>query len=247
MISQRSLSFALRLCIGGSIWACGACSDAPATPDERGRELFESKALSSSALNHYRCSDCHDEVSPPSSSLHLIKTGAALAGVTQRPQFWGGQVSNLLEAVNACRAVFMGAPEPLAASDTRARDLYAYLESLAPGDPRAVPFSVVREIEPLPRGDAANGEVTYARACAACHGSLHAGSGRLSERVPILPEDTIAEHSDYSPRSLRLVFTEKIRHGGFWGYGGDMPPFSREIMTDSEIADVLELLGVFGE
>jgi thiosulfate dehydrogenase len=247
MTSQRLLRFALRSCIGGSIWACAACSDAPATPAERGRELFESKALSPSALNHYRCSDCHVEAPPPSSSLHVLKTGAALAGVTQRPRFWGGQVSSLLEAVNACRAVFMGAPDPLAASDAPARDLYAYLESLAPGNPSLVPFTVVREIELLPRGDAGKGEVTYARACATCHGAMHDGSGRLSERVPILPEDTIAEHSDYSPRSLRLVFTEKIRHGGFWGYGGDMPPFSREVMTDAEIADVLETMGVFGE
>jgi len=62
-----------------------------------------------------------------------------------------------------------------------------------------------------------------------------------------LPEDTLAEHAGYSLRSQRLVFIEKIRHGLFLGYGGDMPPFSKEQLSDAEISDVLEALGVFGE
>jgi thiosulfate dehydrogenase len=96
-----------------------------------------------------------------------------------------------------------------------------------------VAFSVVKDLDPrLPRGDAQRGAPLYAAACASCHGSMHSGKGRLSARIPKLPEDTIAEHADYSLRDQRLVFLEKIRHGGFYGYGGDMPPFSLEALSD---------------
>src|SRR6185369_8257262 len=54
----------------------------------RGRALFESKGLSPSAMNLFRCVSCHD-VTPRASGL--LKPGAPLAGVTLRPTFWGGQ------------------------------------------------------------------------------------------------------------------------------------------------------------
>jgi len=43
------------------------------------------------------------------------------------------------------------------------------------------------------------------------------------------------------------VFTEKIRHGLFLGYGGVMPPFSREVLSDQDVSDLLEALGVIAE
>ncbi len=135
---------------------------------------------------------------------------------------------------------------PLAATDPDARSLYAYLESLEPGDDRQQPFTVVTAIDALPRGDEGNGSLLYAEACQTCHGSMHSGEGRLSVRVPAIPDDTLAEpqHIDLSARVQRLVFTEKIRHGLFLGYGGVMPPFSTELLSDSEVSDLLEALGV---
>jgi thiosulfate dehydrogenase len=44
----------------------------------------------------------------------------------------------------------------------------------------------------------------------------------------------------------RLIFTEKIRHGLFLGYGGTMPPFSSQLLSDAEVSDLLEALGVLG-
>jgi thiosulfate dehydrogenase len=236
---------------GSAALLCGcllsACS---ATPEpsavEQGRQLFESKALSRYPLNDYKCVTCHDtEASTPPSK----KSGGALSGVTLRSRFWGGQEADLLGSINACRNYFMGDNQPLAASDEHARLLYAYLESLEPGDEKPIPFTIVTGIEPLARGDEGNGQVLYAQACLHCHGGAHDGRGRLSERIPILPEDTLAdpEHAAYSPRVQRLVFTEKIRHGLFLGYGGVMPPFSAEVLSDAEVSDVLEALGVLGE
>jgi thiosulfate dehydrogenase len=45
----------------------------------------------------------------------------------------------------------------------------------------------------------------------------------------------------------RLIFIEKIRHGRFLGYGGEMPPFSSELLSDADVADVLEYLSILGE
>jgi thiosulfate dehydrogenase len=224
--------------------ALGCAEADDITPVERGRELFTSHELSPSSLNNYSCAICH-----LSSALDdpRIRPGATLAGSTLRQSFWGGQENDLLRSINACRAYFMVAPEPLSAEQAEAEALFAFLKSLEPGDPSPVPFTVVRDIEPIPRGDAGRGLALYPDACGYCHGSMHTGIGRLSNRVPVLPEDSIAEHFDYTPRVLRLVFIEKVRHGLFLGYGGDMPPFSTESLPDEDLADVLEALEIYGE
>jgi len=233
--------------------ALGACgSNADPSAIDQGHQLFESKALSQSHLNDYSCQTCHDTVAsdPPSK-----KAGGVLAGVTLRTQFWGDQVADLLGSVNACRKNFMGDSQPLAANDGPARALYAYLVSLEPGDANPVPFTIVNTIDPLPRGETEpeiadaklQGQVLYAQTCQSCHGAMHDGSGRLSTRVPVLPEETLAAHIEYTPRVQRLIFTEKIRHGLFLGYGGVMPPFSSEVLSDEEVSDLLEALGVIGE
>jgi thiosulfate dehydrogenase len=222
-----------------------ACSEADdVTPVERGRELFVSRELSPSQLNNYSCAVCH--LSQPIENP-FIRPGATLAGATERPSFWGGQENDLLRSINACRSYFMVAPEPLTPDQADAQALYAFLESLEPGDPNPVPFTIVREIEPIPRGDLARGTLLYTQACGYCHGAMHTGVGRLSDRVPVLPEDTVAEHFDYTPRVLRLVFIEKVRHGLFLGYGGDMPPFSTEVLSDQDLSDILEALEIYGE
>ena len=212
----------------------------------RGRALFESKGLSPSAMNLFRCVSCHD-VTPRASGL--LKPGAPLAGVTLRPTFWGGQEADLLHAVDDCRSLFMYASQPLEPGTADADALYDYLASLEPGDAATARFTVVRDIQNLARGDATRGTTTYAAACATCHGAMHTGTGQLSDRVPVLPEDTLLEHAapGYTPRTQRLVFIEKTRHGLFLDYGGDMPPFSLEALPDADLADVLEALGVLGE
>jgi thiosulfate dehydrogenase len=222
-----------------------ACSGPAKESDiERGGALFSATTTSPSTLNFYSCATCHDTGTQSSAWL---KPGATLAGVIRRASFWGEQEVDLFAAIDACRREFMGANQPLDASDPEALALYAYLSSLEPLQPNPVPFTVVREIEPLPRGDRSSGERVFAQACLYCHGAPHTGAGRAAERVPVLPEDTLAAHADLSARVQRLVFIEKTRHGSFLGYGGDMPPFSREVLSDARVSDVLEALSVLGE
>jgi len=211
----------------------------------RGQELFQSRSLSPSHINLYTCATCHDATEAASEQ---VKTGAVLAGATLRPSFWGGQSNDLLGAIDECLSNFMGASEPLRPDEPDAVALYQYLTSLEPGNTEPVPFTTVRIIDdPLDRGDAVNGAVLYDRACGYCHGGISTATGRLGERVPLLPEQGVAEHEGYSPRLLRLVFIEKVRHGKFFGYGGDMPPFSLEVLSDAELADILEALALTGE
>ncbi len=215
-----------------------ACS----APDlvAEGEALFTSTDLSPSEFNSYSCETCHDR--EPTDGLALNKPGAPLAGVTLRPTFYGGQYNDLLDAVNGCRAAYMAAPEPLLATEHDARALYAFLESLEPGRAEAQPFSVVSVPQELPRGDATRGQDSYVRTCLSCHGQIHTGAGRLSDRITLLPEDFVIEHADYTPRVRRIIVVEKVRHGGFYGYGGDMPPFSLEALDDEQLADIIEAL-----
>ena len=224
--------------------ACGCAPAAPEVTVARGRALFQAKGkggLSPSSLNRFACATCHDETAPAAPAT--LKPGAPLAGATLRPSFWGGAENDLLASINACRAHFMAAGTPLAADDPDADALYLYLVSLEPGDARPAPFTVVSSVVDLPRGDAAAGRARYDGACAPCHGAPHDGAGRIGSRVPVLPDQTVADHPGYAPALLRLVFLEKTRHGGFFGYGGDMPPFSREVLSDSALADILATLG----
>lgn len=221
---------------------CGEGSPAPA--EEHGRLLAGDPGLSSSAFNHYACSTCHAETREQQGALR--RPGAPLAGATLRTSFWGAQQNDLLAAINACLEYFMMSSDPLTATDERSRALFAYLKSLEPGEPEPVPFTISRGIDDIPRGDRSLGESLYVTACFTCHGEAKTGDGRLHQGVPRLPDDTIAEHAGYSARLLRLVFIEKTRHGLFLGYGGTMPPFSLETLSDPELAAILEFLGITG-
>lgn len=220
-----------------------ACGDAEIvvehqTAVEHGRELFGDPSISDAPGNRLACSDCHGEPAEPGLS------GGSLAGVTQRTSFWAGQENTLLRSVNACRYYFMLAQEPWGGDEEEAVYIYAYLESLE-GDGASQPFSIAPVVE-LGAGDAQRGQDTYQAACLSCHGSKGIGSGRLIPTAPILPDETLAAHPSptYSDVDRRLVFVEKTRHGGFLGYGGQMPPFSVEVMSDEDLADVLTYLEV---
>lgn len=230
-----------------------ACADdavpapvpAPRTAEERGAALFASPSLSGAAFNTFSCALCH-EAAPTGDPT--IRTGAPLAGAVDRPSYWGGAEIDLLRAVNHCLSSFMLHDEPWDGSEPEAEDLYAFLASLPPGEAgaEAVPFEVVAAVTDPPWESAEAGAGVYARACARCHGAIHTGEGRLAEDIARLPDDTLLDHplGEYNLIERRLVFVEKVRHGRFLGYGGRMPPFSREKLSDRELGDLLQFFGL---
>jgi thiosulfate dehydrogenase len=231
--------------VAGALAACSNTEEPgqviERTPAEQGRAIFTDPKLSTNSFNKFACSDCHATADRPAAGRSLA--GADLDGVTARPAFWGGAEVDLLRATNDCLKFFMLDSSGLAPKDTKAGLLYAYLSGLPATTTGATPFTVVASVADVPVGDATRGQKAYDRACRACHGDLHTGAGRLADEVSLLPEDTIREHGGYGAAELRLTAIEKIRHGSFLGYGGQMPPFSREALSDDELGDILGYLG----
>ena len=87
----------------------------------------------------------------------------------------------------------------------------------------------------------ARGREVYRSVCATCHGEPHTGNGRLGPLVSIIPEASIefAEEQGVAPA---LVVIEKVRHGQFFGIGGNMPLFTREALSDEDLAAILAYL-----
>jgi len=243
---SRRLALSLSLLLGA-----GACSTetevvektVKGTAIEHGEALFSDEAASPSTLNAFSCATCH--VAEPDPKDTRILSGAPLAGAVERPSFWGGQENDLLRSINACRYNFMEAQKPWTTEDEDARAMYAYLESLPKSDTGPQPFTVVGTVLDLMPGDAGVGGKVYVAACQSCHGAAHTALGRLTERAPRLPEQAVLEHAEYSFDEQRLVFIEKIRHGPFYGYGGSMPPFSKEVLPDEELAGLLAYMGLY--
>jgi thiosulfate dehydrogenase len=127
--------------------------------------------------------------------------------------------------------------------------MYAYLDSISQSGKGtdAVAFTPAVQIQDIPAGDATRGGAVYAQACRLCHGTARSGAGKLVERAPILPDQTVAGHPSptYSPTDRRLVFIEKTRHGAFLGYGGEMPPFSMEKLSDEQLRDLLAYFNLY--
>lgn len=236
--------------LGPALTLLASCSSTqePLTQADRGKSLVADTKLSPSTLNFSSCTTCHRF--EPGERPDLLLPGAPLTGATLRKSFWAGEELDLLRSINQCRYFFMASSTPWKADDENAVSIYAYLRSLEPkaseADRNPIPFTIVKEVADLPAGPVARGESVFARACKGCHGSAHRGDGRLKTSLPILPEETIEAHAYLGSRdATRLVFIEKTRHGGFLGYGGLMPPFSKEVLSDADLGALLAFLGLY--
>jgi thiosulfate dehydrogenase len=205
------------------------------TPEERGARLASDPTLSTSRFNAFACTTCHSIGAPPAGRIF---TGAPLGGAVSRPHFWGGKVLTLSESVDLCLHRFMRS-DPLDKNSVEGRALYAWLASIAAQGPReAWPFTVVLATADLPKGDAAAGKVVYESGCIGCHGALHTAQGGL-----VSPAGEL--EASNGPDIVRQVTIEKIRHGGFLGFGGFMAPYSKEALTDQQVADVVTYIGFY--
>jgi len=243
-VKRSSLLRVLLLCAATApTLACGSSTSVEhENAVQRGATLFVNHSASESRLNAFACSTCHAADATPSAR---ILPGAPLSGSRTRATFWGGQDNDLLQAINDCRTLFMQSRAPWQAGDDAAESLWAYLETLPTEPSAAVAFTVVKSVADLPAGSATDGAQVYANACQSCHGTLHDGQGRISSLAPRLPDDTKEEHAEFSATDQRVIFVEKMRHGGFLGYGGIMPPFSAETLSDAQVADLLSLFELY--
>ncbi len=240
MLRRVVLPLALLATAAATAAACGEAEPVPAA--EFGAELAASPALSTSSFNDVACTDCH----AVTEGDERILPGYTLLGAAARPSWWGGAVLDLREAVDVCLVYFMKS-EPLDPASDEARALYDFLVSLGDRGPReALPLTVVQKIEEAPpRGDPARGQQVHEQACASCHGAARTGAGKRIEEALVLPDEARAEalkaFPDFDPAA---VFTEKMRHGLFFGIGGNMPLYSVEALSDEDIGALLAFYGL---
>ena len=217
-----------------SLWLVSCTS---ITPVSYGEQLFHDAEFAGSQYNAWSCSTCHSTQEMDDTKL----SGHTLAGVTTRPHYWGGNTLRLIDAVSFCYVYFMRGPQPLDAKETRARALYAYLDSLkGSAEPKKVTW--VPNLKEIPLGDKALGKTVYAASCQVCHGEIHTGKGRNSPLASLLPEVRGDYKQLFPGVAPSLVFTEKVRHGQFFSVGGNMPPFALERLSDEELGALLSYL-----
>ena len=217
------------------------CGPVPAA--DYGAELFKDSTLSQSQYNTFSCATCHATTASPEPGK--VYAGHSLYNSAFRPSYWGGYETRLLDAVNFCYTAFMRGVTPLTPEDPRSRALYEYLVRISPDtNAPALPLTLVKDITDVPRGNAGSGADVYRAACQDCHGEARTGKGRKTELAPILPE-VAQDYGDLFPGvSPGVVFIEKVRHGRFFGVGGNMPPYSREALSDKDLGALLAYLGL---
>lgn len=206
---------------------------------EHGARLFSDPGFSRATSNVFSCATCHEAV--PSDPWKILP-GYPLAGAPQRPSYWGGLVTTMLDATNQCLVDFMR-DRPLSADDERGRALLAYIESLSGGPVHAQPLTVIAFLYDIESGDAAEGARVYEETCARCHGAVSTGTGRISSKQSIIPTETL---SMWGADGARMATIEKVRHGKYFGIGTDMPLFSLEALSDKQLSHVLAYLEQHG-
>ena len=222
----------------GLALALGACTSLPAST--YGEQLFNDPQFAGSQFNQSSCATCH---STREGDLRIL-SGGSLLNVVSRPSYWGGKLPRLIDAVSFCYVYFMRGPDPLSPAEPRSRALYEYLATLGtPATAPPVPMSLVLTTRDVPRKDKLRGENVYRSACFSCHGELITGRGRSSELASLLPSVAQQYPALFPGVSPALVFIEKIRHGQFFGVGGNMPLFSKETLGDEDLGALLTYLG----
>ncbi|WP_404366484.1 c-type cytochrome [Corallococcus coralloides] len=221
---------------------CGG-GDEPRAAADYGEALFQDARLSPSEYNPFSCATCH--VTTPAAPAGRIDSGHTLYNVAARPSWWGGNETRLLDAVNFCYVNFMRGVTKLEADEPRSRALYEYLSRISPdAQAPALPFTVVKDIQDVPRGDATRGEAVYRAACQGCHGATHTGEGRLTSQASVLPEVTRDYDEAFPGIPHAQVVIEKVRHGPFFGVGGNMPLYGTEALSDADLGALLTYLGL---
>jgi thiosulfate dehydrogenase len=224
--------------VRGMAWLLLAAACGPVPAAERGAALFSDPGFSGSRFNAFSCATCHgtrpEDDAPP-------RIGRTLHDVAGRAAWWGGYAPRLIDAVDACAVFFMRAA-PLDPDDERARALYEYLVSISPGGSLpARPLTMVENVTTVARGDPGRGRIVWDRACRICHGAPHTGRDRISTLVAIVPEASQVFAAEIGAPA-DLVVIEKVRHGQFFGVGGNMPFFSREALSDDDLGALIAYL-----
>jgi len=235
---RAHLALALALALA-ALLTLGGCKTRYVPALEYGETLFNSTDLSTSDFNHFSCATCHATTAEPPAGV--LFSGYTMRDAAFRESWWGGYERTLLDSVNFCLVFFMRG-DAFAPDDPRGRALYEYLASLSPTRPSpALPLTIPPAVHDAPpRGDAARGREVYEGACRECHGTWPGCRHRLGDSSNLC--EVFAEYPTLFPKhEPAAIVAEKVRHGQFFGIGGNMPVFSMEALSDEDLGALLAL------
>jgi mono/diheme cytochrome c family protein len=231
--------------------ACGSDSDTEASDGgeadaqsqeklaERGQDIFRDRGFGEIEI---ACIDCHADFDEALAEEDRIRPGHSILGAHRRAETWNGEFSGdglRRTAAGAAKCAWLyqekGSGVEDALSEEQAAALMAYYAYVSPGnEPPLLSWEAVtwpgdpdfdaetfeKEMEAIAklRGAAARGEMMFARACAPCHDNGLGPATRIIRRK-----------ADRVPATVR---------------GGEdtMPFFSRDKLSDQDIADIQEFL-----
>lgn len=220
-----------------------------------GRELFHDPTFKgtikpgngSGYATGLSCANCHADFDEAANPDGLIRAGHSVVGVPHRGEAKGGMIKGADFARAAggggfCYEHFLqrvpgDKVNPTAIPTEHAEALMAYFEAIS-GDNTGPDFEIVMLDDDAKKaagekigamtGDPNNGWELFGRACIVCHPAANkAGIGPqlVRSRAPRDIDKTMAR------------WATKIRGGGFL-----MPFYAPDILSDQDIADILEFL-----
>lgn len=202
---------------------------------ERGQDIFRDRALGEYGI---ACVDCHADFDEALANDERIRPGHSILGAHQRVDTWNGEFSGdglrrTAAGASKCAYMYQGRGNSIddALTEAEAAALMAFYAYISPGDhPPRLEWDVVtwpgdadfsdedleKEMQGIDelRGNPTRGKVLFDRTCAPCHDTEIAPAYRhVRRKVDRLP---------------------MIVRGG----SDSMPFFSRDKLTDQNIADI---------
>ncbi len=198
----------------------------------RGQEIFRDRSFGEEAV---ACADCHADFDEALAGDDAIRPGHSILGAHKRVRTWNGEFSGEAlrkTAAGAAKCAHLyqarGTSTASALTQPEADALLAFFEYVStgeeamtlswdaltwPGDTSMTRDELKAEVEKLSsmRGSADKGEQLFKRTCAGCHFNGYAPAMRM----------------------LKRNVTRNVRSG----YGG-MPFFSRDKLSDQDVADI---------
>lgn len=247
----RFIAFCLLACLllscgketrPGAVPAPRVAQDGASKLAEEGRKIFSNTRFGEVDI---ACIDCHADYADEAEAGERIRPGHSIVGAARRLDTWNGEFSGAaLKATAAgaakCAAIYQQRAETVAAalSPREAAALLAFFESIStgkeaprlkwsavayPGDPHPDTAAFRKETAAITarHGDPANGELLFGKTCAICHGP---DGRRIGPPIRILKK-----HADEAAEHVR---------GGY----DAMPFFSRDKLSDAQIADIISYI-----
>jgi cytochrome c len=210
-----------------------------------GKMLFENAHRGRNG-NGFSCIICHD--SGIDGEDGLIRPGHTMMNAFNRPSWKNGNVDQLLEAVNTCLSDWMNA-DTLSEDDLLWEALETYIRFISPDlNSKPISIQIVTPPDPPTGGNFERGEQLIQQlACIDCHGKDLRGvmddtGGLLAPYLIERPE--IPLDHDYIAAKIRVSGSNLSGSYEGLSYGGNMPFWGANRISDQDVRDIAEYLAV---